>query len=469
MLSYLDGISEKDKKGAILAYLTIDDADGNQKAISNALQFQDTKFTYNHSNSLNQAVKATSIYGHYYKTADGYLFKSDTGVDTFQLNLYGFNFKDLSSMQVVLHLEAYNINGWTYTDDYALIDGSEAMPYYAVLHQKGASFAISTAEGVTSNRLITKKMLLKTEKSAADYLLDYCKLFGLYFVKDVVDRKISIYSRNRYYTGEVVDISKAIDYSKDLTVTPIIFDKKYYQLALQVPETRFSKQYKTQYEQDYGQQRVGTGYNFSSENTKLYEDNLYQTTLPILDSDRLFRTYRNASGEEVPGFVCDNVTVDYWNGDETASQNYYGLNILNRTKTTEWGSTPGCFPIALPCYYSQSDDSKAISEISSSLLLYNGSRAINDVKGSSIFFNITDDVVEMNRFNDKTPCFIWTTSEEDIQGNRIAVRVNQLPQYLNVLIDNSKNVTDSLDFGVPREVYCGKVNYPEASTLYYRY
>jgi hypothetical protein len=75
----------------------------------------------------------------------------------------------------------------------------------------------------------------------------------------------------------------------------------------------------------------------------------------------------------------------------------------------------------------------------------------------------------MNTLNDKEPCFIYTVSEYDVSGNRIAYRRNTLPQYLNLIIDDYKNVSESLDFGMPKEVYCGNINYSPEKTIYDRF
>lgn len=79
---------------------------------------------------------------------------------------------------------------------------------------------------VTSDALITKQKLLKTEQSPADYLLSYAKLFGLYFTKDIDSKTIRIHTRNNFFKNIISDWSKRIDYSKDFNVNPILFDKK---------------------------------------------------------------------------------------------------------------------------------------------------------------------------------------------------------------------------------------------------
>lgn len=41
-----------------------------------------------------------------------------------------------------------------------------------------------------------------------------------------------------------------------------------------------------------------------------------------------------------------------------------------------------------------------------------------------------------------------------------------MPQYISYVIDKNNNVTESLDFGLPREMYVDKVNYSEDTTIY---
>lgn len=48
-----------------------------------------------------------------------------------------------------------------------------------------------------------KRTVLKTDKTPADFLLDYTKLFGLYFIKDRYDKTIHICTRNTFFNGVV--------------------------------------------------------------------------------------------------------------------------------------------------------------------------------------------------------------------------------------------------------------------------
>jgi hypothetical protein len=72
----------------------------------------------------------------------------------------------------------------------------------------------------------------------------------------------------------------------------------------------------------------------------------------------------------------------------------------------------------------------------------------------------------MADLNDGDHCFLYTESEYNVDGGRIAIKTNHLPQYLNCIIDSNSNVTYSLDFGLPKEIYMGNMNYSEDATIY---
>lgn len=133
-------------------------------------------------------------------------------------------------------------------------------------------------------------------------------MFGLYFIKDIAEKSIFICTRNTFFNGKVNDWTKRIDYLKNITVTPILFDKKYYMMALDTPATKYATRYKSQYNQEYGQQRLSTGYNFNYDTYNLYGENTYQQTIPAIDSNRFYRNFYDKSGNIVPSFVNDNCT-----------------------------------------------------------------------------------------------------------------------------------------------------------------
>lgn len=454
-------------------YLSVVDADTDEElGYSSAYQFQTHKITYNGKPLVLPVANGTYvnvIYGKFKKDNNRYFFESDNGGNTWNLKLN--DCKKTSRVKILLRTEVTPYSLSEITPEYKLtpIKGSTvAYDYWGYTAIQSASGSLTTGSRVTSGQRFTKQTLLKTEETPADFLLDYAKIFGLYFIKDVGSKSIFICNRNTFFTGNVVDWSDRIDYSKDITVTPILFDKKYYLMALDTPESRFANKYQSQYSQSYGQQRLSTGYNFNYDSTNFYEDNLYQQVVPALDADKYFRTFYDLDGNEIPAWLNDNAGWTLYNGDESNESDIYGANFVNSSATVEW-STLGRDMWAKSAFFTLDGDTKNLEDISSALLMWNGLKLTQDSEGHSVPFWVTDDLDEMITLNDGEPCYIYTQYGSAEDGSNIGLVAYILPQYLNCRIDSSNNVTNSLDFGLPKEVYMGNVAYSENATVYYNF
>lgn len=236
-------------------------------------------------------------------------------------------------------------------------------------------------------------------------------------------------------------------------------------MSLETPETYFAKKYSTEYDLTYGQQRLDTGYSFNSETTELYSENIFENVISATDSDKYFRNFYNSRGTLVPAFLNDNITYTLYNGDDSFDKDIYGYQTISTSKTQDWSVTPGADLFAKPCFFSLDNDEKSLEEITNALVLYNGHKDLVDYRGSTVPFWITDDLSAMAALNDKTACFLWTNSET-YNDEKIAIKKTRLPQYISYVIDKNNNVTESLDFGLPREMYVDKVNYSEDTTIY---
>ena len=443
----------------VLAYSTVNQMDDNlwSSQIADIKPFTDAtvvrkKGCFKHSSGV-----------------DYYFQTTDTGDNTFNLRI--------SNCPVTRRIKIYlNTKVTIYADEssfrgaYALSNTQNLRPNLIIVYYGDNTIlsgrASSIEEGENPNGFkFTKNTILKTEKTPADFLLDYAKLFGLYFIKDRYNKSIYICTRNTFFTGEIKNWSDKIDYLKDVTITPILFDKKYYLMQLDTPETKDALRYKSQYGQQYGQQRLSTGYNFNYDSDNFYKENIYQQIIPTIDSDRLFRNFYTDDDDPVPSWIIDNASYELFNGDDSTTIELYGRNLIDPAKTVEW-TNKGKDVWAKSCFFSLDNDEKNLMEIESSLLLWNGIKPIEDSNGRDIWFWVTDDIEEMDTLNEGEPCFLFTDSEWDRNGNRIAIRVTELPQFLNCTIDASNNVLYSFDFGLPKEIYMGNMNYEETSTIY---
>ena len=81
---------------------------------------------------------------------------------------------------------------------------------------------------------------------------------------------------------------------------------------------------------------------------------------------------------------------------------------------------------------------------------------------------LTDDLNAMFALNEEV-CYLYTESENDARGNKIANKIYELPQFSRYIFEND-NVTDSLDFAVPKENYLGQdITYDDAACIYNRF
>lgn len=295
----------------INSYLTVEDATtGEVLGYSNGYQFNSSKLP--NYNGFPAGVAYSVMKGSFHRTGGGYTFRGDNGDNTFKMILTDIPVR--GRMVVKIHSFFYPDKTRYYLCGADDILHPQAYDFAAFIEQVDGEATLTDKQQIASNRVITKKMLLRTENSPCDYLLSFAKLFGLYFIKDLNEKKITICSRNTFFTGETVDVDGLIDYSKDITITPILFDKKFYKLQLPTPDTTYAKKYNDHYEQSYGQKRIYTGYNFSSEFTSLYDNNIFQAVVPILDSSKYYRLYQAG-----PAFTLDGFSYELFNGDESSS------------------------------------------------------------------------------------------------------------------------------------------------------
>lgn len=426
-----------------------------------------------------------------------YAFVDENNNNTFRLTVKASKKSDIIRLRLSTRWskqEAGDHSGATYLFEDKLLN--ENVPENTVLGNIESdwdvneySLEITSPSGIGTGTVITQDTILKTENTPADYLLNIGKLFGWYYVKDINEKKISIMSRETFFKNNIVNIEDRLDYSKNFNINPVLFDKKWYKMTLNTPETYFAKKYNKEYDLDYGQKRLDTGYNFNTETTNLYEDSIFDNVISVRDSDKYYRTFYDKSGNEVPCFVNDNLSYQLFKKNDvtkeitSVEQNLYGVNIIDKNKTAEWNGLRGTDCMVKSCFYSLDNDEKSLEEISSSILFYNGPRDLLDIKNKPIKYWITDDLPEMADLNDGQPCWLYTNSDKDTSGNKIAILRTTLPQFIKYKTEeiyqsgstgekysvDTGNVKQSLDFGLPKEIYIDGLNYSEDTTIYNNY
>lgn len=323
-------------------------------------------------------------------------------------------------------------------------------------------------ESILTNTPITKQKLLKTENTPLDYLLSYTKQFGLYFSQDIVTKTIKIQQRNNFFTGDIIDINDRIDYSKDVTIKPIVFDKKFYRLANE-GDSYYLNKYKKEYGVDYGQKRINTNYNFNADTEDMLKDNVYNNALSVVDSSNYYRSFYNSSGNSVPAFAVDNLTYQlyYLNRTQKTDVDVYGYDVIDLTKTKKWNSKTGYDFTDKLAFYNYDNNVKNLAEIDSCLVFYNGKITPTAEDGTIIPIWLTDDVQEMYELGDKS-CHLYTESEYNSRNQRIAYKLNQIPKFSRYKTAGN-NIVASMDYAVPKQFYLFNTTYEDSATIYSKY
>lgn len=316
-----------------------------------------------------------------------------------------------------------------------------------------------------SNRLIKKKDLLKNQITPAALLLSYTKMFGLYFIKDVYTKKISILTRNTFFNGEVVDIDDRIDRSRDVTIQPIVYDKKWYMLKPPALECKYMEEYKSRfYNAEYGQKRLDTNFNFNLDTEDIYKDNKYQNLITVFDSSKYYRHYKNSGNYIAPPFAIEGFKYCLFSGKDSESIEFGNTYFVDFNNISTFTGVGGVDAMPKLCCFEEKNNKQSLKDINVTLVFYNGMKYLQDDEGRSINYTISDDMAEMFSINDMTPTYLYSESETDVNDNRICCITNSLPMFGRYYIENN-NIVESLDFGVPLETYVN-YNYPQEATLY---
>ena len=301
----------------------------------------------------------------------------------------------------------------------------------------------------------TKSKLLNTDYSPADFLLSYCKTFGLYFSKDRYEKKIYIRDRNTYYSDEVISATEIIDRTK-MDIKPVFVGTKWLDFTSEAAESAAVTKYKEQFGLDYGIQRVNTGYEFNADINNLLKDSIFKGAITALEKSESFSYYNQdyykpwmlegftyslysaSTTEESTGVTYDpKSTIGVLNGWHGKSYKYY--DYFEKLQFHDEDNNP--------------------IDGSGVLVFYNG----NFMPDSAMTkYWITDDTSEMMVLNDSKPCWLWTRTAASSMMQAIAILVGEyttsgIPMYSRYKYFGGSEaggaIRKSLDFGTPKELF----------------
>lgn len=464
------------------AQLVVYDADGNVVNGSNILSFYTNilnavNFTYNPE----YMTTVNKVLGHYVNVGESQIYEN--WIDfVFNGSTYGLSFKNLEwkegyylklvvkSAEIVNYLPTDNDRipenekiennvgiDWLYKrNEYHTYEDTIKMVTW------GSSVVDSNINidvKIPTNKKIQTQTLLNSENTPCDYFLSYLKMFNLHIWSDNIEKKVYVRQRKNYFTGEKINIDCLVDRDSEITITPIVYDAKWYNFNTEFNgDSLLNKTYKDNYGFDYGIQKVNTNYNFDNSSKDLLDKSVFKNAI----CQRAKSKYYVSVYEEydnLPPFYLDGFNTLLFNGEGDTIE---GNSFTPRTtvKSYNWWKERGYDLMPKPDF--RNKDGKGIDG-ANVLLFYNGRQILQDPDGNRLNIMITDDIPQFETLNDGEPCWIWSNSWKDYAPT------NYLPIFSRYLTNENGWVTHSWDFGTPKEIYIPDYNIDNSSDIYTQY
>lgn len=328
-----------------------------------------------------------------------------------------------------------------------------------------------TSDVVRSGDHISKGDLLNFDGTPCDYLLSYCKLFNLYLSKDIYEKKIYIRTRDTFYNGGTIDLDQFIDRSKEIKVSPLAMESRWYDFAYPEDEKcGAAEDYDFNYGVEYGKNKVQTTYEFDSAAHNLFDDNIYQNGVQVQESSKYFtlRTARESlrdPARTVPTFLYNSIDYKLF---ATPNDTLSSCSVITPSGFTQTGYTSeNGKEDWLPKLQLNNENEQL--DGTSILCFYGGFKSSPFVGGQQAIYYLTDDLAEMFVLNGETPCWLWTKNEYN-GDQQIARGMTKLPIFSRMIYNASGDKIEyTWDFGRVRNTYVPVKSYVDKATIYERW
>lgn len=321
---------------------------------------------------------------------------------------------------------------------------------------KKSTFTYSTSETARSGAIITKSNLLSSDKTPADYLLSFCKMFGLIFKYDKGLKKVSILQKRKFYQDNMIDLTDRIDVGEDIQISPFVFDSKWYNFGVKYENGEYASYYSNLYDRIFGLQRVNTGYGFNADSKDVMDSVLFRGAVEVLEKSKYFADIMQGD-KHIPSVFQDS------GGTYTLKKNGEGeefdLPSVSATAVKTWinAEFKTCDIFSKVQFHDSGNESY---EERDTLLFFRG---IQDLTGITDRYAVTDDNTRMMSLNDNTPC--WLLDYQLVDPSSAVTFLPMFSRYkwrMNI-------ITKSLDFGTPAEVDIPDVIFHVDSSIYNQY
>ena len=314
----------------------------------------------------------------------------------------------------------------------------------------GSYATYETSARVRSGARISKKILLSGTSSPAEFLVSFCRMFGLSLVCDAHERTVQILRRDDFFQNVVEDLTKRIDTASGVAVQPVAVGAKWYDFQQPSVGGAFSEQYATVQGRQYGVQRVNTGWGFDANAVDVLSGTSFRSCAAVLGSSRYWYTFTNVT-QYIPAVFQDTgTTLTYYNAGNTYAVDAGGIT-LDADVLPINPANPGYDVAGNPRAQFHGADGKPVDG-SGVLLLHGGSATLP-------YFHVTDDETVMDVLVG-SPCWMLDP------GPAAGIAVPTFSRY--AFPDDPAVIGLSLDFGVPAELDIPSVSYDDGATIYAR-
>lgn len=340
---------------------------------------------------------------------------------------------------------------WSNANDYRT--GAECT-HEVSSNSEGCEATFKASDTARTGATITKGMLLGAGKTPAEYLLSYCKMFGLVFMADRVEKKITILKRSNFYRDGLVDWSNRINILDGYEITPYGFDGKWYEFATPYDNGEWAKYYDNLYDRVFGSMRVDTGYEFDASTKKVLDGMAFRGLCQVQERSVCYCDIMNGSSL-FPS--CWQYAGKYtlYNASNEPSDFDLPLPPASSVRTW-WNDVPTWDYMSRPQVHNADN---ANFEQRDALLFFNG---IRPVAGQG--WAVSDDTAMMMTLNEGEPC--WWIGFGGVDSSAV---VTGLPNFSRYRLNNDGEIALSWDFAEPKEVQLPDAVFLPQSGIYAQY
>ena len=313
---------------------------------------------------------------------------------------------------------------------------------------------------------VTKALLLNTESTPCDYLLSYCKMFGLHFTKEIGEQKIHIMTRKTFYDrGNVVDLNDMIDRSKEISINPVMFTTKWYEFLQEKDESTLQKKYLTTKGVEYGEKILNTGYEFNVEKKNLLDGNCIRSGIECMEKSKWFSAYNNDSS--LRPWMNLGLKYTLWFGDKSFETNAGSYGSTGTLMPLNEGQGLKYYDVFPKLQFHDEDNSP--TDGNNVLVFYSGFKNVVSGRTNPLMYTLSDDNVYQTDLNDGTPCWLFT-NQEVVNNKRLCYKLDRIPVFERYKTgQDSGTVQKSLDFGSAQELYIPNYSLTEDSNIFHSF